>query len=348
MRAAVRLYCALASLALAGAAVAAGPDRGSRIALRSVEIDVRRPAAVPAGLAAEAATALTPRAAESELVLVKYPAPVSASQRRALGEATERVLLYLPHDAFLVRVPRGTGAAFAPPGASWTGPYHPLYKISPEAAAVAADPGSLAAEERLPVLLHLDPDADLDAAVAALRALGTGRVVGARAKERLGRVRLLMTPAEIAAGIDTLARLGEVVWIELEGRRVLLNDTTAWVGQSGTAGGMATPVHDAGILGQGQVIAVLDTGLDADMCSTTRSRGCRCATSATAAPRSTPPTARCWRSTSCGSRSATAGSRTRSGTPTTTAATSPAPSPATTTATACATPATAWRRRRSW
>jgi hypothetical protein len=91
-------------------------------------------------------------------------------------------------------------------------------------------------------------------------------VVGAAAKERLSRVRLLMTPVELAGALETLARFTEVVWIELEGRRVLLNDTTAWVGQSGTAGGQATPVHDAGILGEGQVIAVLDTGLDADMC----------------------------------------------------------------------------------
>ena len=29
---------------------------------------------------------------------------------------------------------------------------------------------------------------------------------------------------------------------------------------------MATPVHDNGILGEGQVVAVLDTGLDADTC----------------------------------------------------------------------------------
>ncbi len=260
------LFCVLGSFALAAGASAAAADRASRVALRSYDLDTREPVAVPAGLAADAATALTPLGAGSELVLVKYPAPVGARERAGLEAAAGRVLVYLPHDAFLVRVARGAGAGFAPAGASWVGPYHPLYKISPEAAALAADPGARPADDPVPVLLHLDPDTDLAAAVAAVRALGAGRVVGARAKQRLARVRLLMTPGEVAAGLDSLARLAEVVWIELEGRRVLVNDTTAWVGQSGTAGGQATPVHDAGILGQGQVVAVLDTGIDADMC----------------------------------------------------------------------------------
>jgi hypothetical protein len=258
--------CLLASLALAAGASAAAPDRASRVVLRSVDFDVREPVAVPSSLAADAAVALTPGGAASELVLVKYPRPVGARERAALAASVERVLIYLPHDAFLVRVPRGTGESLVPAGASWVGPYHPLYKVSPEAAAVAADPGARAADRPVPVLLHLDPGTDLAAAAAALDGLGAGRVVGAAAKERLSRVRLLMTPVELAGALETLARFTEVVWIELEGRRVLLNDTTAWVGQSGTAGGQATPVHDAGILGEGQVIAVLDTGLDADMC----------------------------------------------------------------------------------
>ncbi|NJL28316.1 MAG: S8 family serine peptidase, partial [Thermoanaerobaculia bacterium] len=80
------------------------------------------------------------------------------------------------------------------------------------------------------------------------------------------RLRLLASPARLAAVRDRLALMPEVFWLDLESRRVLLNDTTVWVAQSGTAGGQATPVYNNGIHGEGQVIGILDTGIDPDMC----------------------------------------------------------------------------------
>ncbi|HMG20575.1 MAG TPA: S8 family serine peptidase, partial [Kofleriaceae bacterium] len=63
-----------------------------------------------------------------------------------------------------------------------------------------------------------------------------------------------------------LAALGEVFFVEVEGRRELLNDTTIWVGQSGLDAGQTTPVFDHGIHGEGQVVGYIDTGIDADTC----------------------------------------------------------------------------------
>ena len=79
-------------------------------------------------------------------------------------------------------------------------------------------------------------------------------------------MRLVLPHHEIATTRDGLARIAEIFWVGLEARRTLLNDTTIWVSQSGTAGGQQTPVFDQGIFGEGQIIAVLDTGIDADMC----------------------------------------------------------------------------------
>ncbi|HXU44292.1 MAG TPA: S8 family serine peptidase, partial [Thermoanaerobaculia bacterium] len=75
-----------------------------------------------------------------------------------------------------------------------------------------------------------------------------------------------LTDAEIARYREDLARLSEVFWVDLEPRRSLLNDTTIWVGQSGLSAGQTTPVFTQGIFGEGQTIAIIDTGLDADMC----------------------------------------------------------------------------------
>ncbi len=205
-----------------------------------------------------------------DLVLVKFPGPVTTAELAALERRAERVYTYLPDDAFLIRMPAGRRhlLADAELGLSWSGPYHPAYKISPALAAVGGKDGSKAGsgDEIRSVLVHVYPDQHLDQVVARIELMEQGEVVAAQWKERFSRVRLLMTPAEIVAVRDRLARLAEVFWIDLEPRRVLLNDTTAWVAQSGTGGGRRTPIHDRGIRGQNQIVAVLDTGIDPDMC----------------------------------------------------------------------------------
>ncbi|MFY9823180.1 MAG: S8 family serine peptidase [Thermoanaerobaculia bacterium] len=154
-------------------------------------------------------------------------------------------------------------------GASWSGPYHPAYKISPEIAAVGAEDSEEAVKSSrpvLPVMVHVLPDADLSEVMQTMKDLGVKGIVGSRRDPRFSRVRLLLTPAEIAALREPLAAMRDVFWIDLEGRKSLLNDTTIWVGQSGLAGGQTTPIFSQGIFGEGQVVGIIDTGIDADMC----------------------------------------------------------------------------------
>jgi subtilisin family serine protease len=257
-----RIGWALAALALCGLPAGSSevPDRSALIALASGTLDVRQLQAPDDKLAVGAAEA----GAESYL-LVKFPGPVTAAQAEVLEELAERVVTYLPHDAFLVQVPAARRHLLTADavGAVWTGLYHPAYKISP---AVARLDAAAAKGDRRQVLVHVFPGADLAEVEKRIALLGRGEVVGRGAGEPLGRIRLLMSSADVADVRDDLARLADVFWIDLESRRVLLNDTTAWVAQSGTDGGQRTPVHDRGIRGQGQIIAVLDTGLDVDMC----------------------------------------------------------------------------------
>jgi hypothetical protein len=259
-------FLALLAFCGAGAFGQAPTDRSRTLSLHSGVIDVLAgDGGIPAELKAVAADG-----AGEDYVVVKFPGPVSAAEIRALEERVERIYTYLPHDAFLVRLraEETPSAVAAELGASWTGPYHPAYKIAP---AVAAVPGGVAgapekAAKPVIVMLRVYPDADLDAVLERVELLLPGRVVGSSPGERFARVRLLLPPAEIAAVREALARIPEVFWIGIEPRRALLNDTTVWVAQSGTNGGQQTPVHDRGILGQGQIVGVLDTGVDADMC----------------------------------------------------------------------------------
>ncbi len=197
-----------------------------------------------------------------EPLLVKFPGPPTAAQRRALEDRTP-VYAYLPHFAFLVRAPENAAAALAALGADWVAPYRAEHKVSRALAALSPD----AAEPRqVALLLRLFPDADAEAVRRRIAELGAGRIVGQRRGGRFPRLRLLATVAEAVRLREALAPRREVFWLDTEPRRVLANDTSVWVGQEGLGGAQGTPIFDRGIYGEGQVLAVLDTGIDPSMC----------------------------------------------------------------------------------
>jgi hypothetical protein len=246
-------------------AQAPAADESRLILLNSHVIDTGRPMpAIPEALR-------TSGDDSAETVIVKFPGPITARQEQALREASLEVYTYLPHYAYLVKMPAGWRQKAKALGASWAGLYHPFYKTSRQIADIPAfdfaqDAMGTKEQPRI-VMLQVFPDADVREVVRQIRdELGVPGVVGWGRGERFSRVRLLLTPSEIAAHREALAQLGEVFWIDVEPRRVLLNDTTVWVGQSGLSGGQTTPIFSQGIFGEGQTVAILDTGIDPDMC----------------------------------------------------------------------------------
>ncbi len=250
-------------------AQAQAADESRLILLNSHVIDTGRPRpAIPEALRA---TSDNLARTGGETVIVKFPGPVTARQEKALREASLEVYTYLPHYAYLVKMPAGWRQKAKALGASWTGLYHPYYRMSRSVSEIpvfdfSRDASGPEEQPRI-VMLQVFPDADAREVVRQIRdELGVPGVVGWGRGERFSRVRLLLTPSEIAAHREALAQLGEVFWMDIEPRRALLNDTTVWVGQSGLSGGQTTPIFSQGIYGEGQTVAVLDTGIDPDMC----------------------------------------------------------------------------------
>jgi hypothetical protein len=228
-------------------------DHEGTIDLASVSIDTG--ATTPAS-----ADAVSAADGSGQYLLVQLDGPASADDLAELRAGVDRVYAYLPHDSFLVRV--GQGLPVSNLGA-WAGVYRPEYKIASGLRAVSenAEDGDMQK-----IMVQAYPDADVDALLAEVAGVREAEVVGKGGGGRFLRIRLRVPADRVVSVAETLAQVPEVFWIDAEGQRTLLNDTTIWVGQSGVNGGQATPVFANGIHGEGQVVGYIDTGADVDSC----------------------------------------------------------------------------------
>jgi len=206
--------------------------------------------------------------AAERIVLVKYSGPVNAEQDTLLRQNVQRVYTYLPEFSYLVQMRpemsredlrRVTNSA-------WVGAFHPQYKISRAISAISATNASGTSNERNVVMLHVYPDVSLENVERRIGDLSGQAIVGQAQGSNFSRIRLLLTNDQVIRLRESFAQMPEVFWVDVEPRRVLLNNKAIWVGQSGLNGGQTTPIFSKGIFGQGQIIGLIDTGIDPDMC----------------------------------------------------------------------------------
>ncbi len=199
---------------------------------------------------------------EMQRLVVRFTRPVGWFERGRLETAGAVIEAPLSSQAYLVSLPAGRSVALAAtPGVDWVAPFQPGDKLAPEIADIG--PGFQGGD--IVVLLHLFRDADPNEVASRLSASGL-QVEGVGSGNRFGRIVLQMSPEQVVNRRDDIAAMDELFWLSRRHRRVLANNDTIWVAQSGLDAGETTPVFDQGIYGEGQIAAVLDTGIDADMC----------------------------------------------------------------------------------
>jgi len=185
--------------------------------------------------------------------IVQFREPLSRIDREALQDRGVRVYAYLPDNAYLVRGD-DTAALADLPGAVWTAPFHPGYRM-PQGVTEELDE----AGEPLPMRLLLFDPADRGAVAAALAEAGA---VLATTKLPADDVRLYFS-GDVEAAL-VAARLDAVRRVELAPNVYQLHNAESRpVIQSGTVSGGAI-YHEAGITGARQVVGMLDEGLDLD------------------------------------------------------------------------------------
>lgn len=190
------------------------------------------------------------------LLLVQFQAGVRPEDRlERLSIHGARGIDYVPNNTLLAWVPPSAVEALSrEEGVSWIGRLEPAFKLSPLLAdpSVPGESGTNPLELSVALTPGLDPSPVREAVASA-----GSRILD----EQPGRLRVRL---EDAAGLPTLARLDQVMFIEPAFTPRAFMGYSRGICQSGTA--WNDSIHDHGIQGEGEIVALMDTGLDENHC----------------------------------------------------------------------------------
>jgi len=200
------------------------------------------------------------RQAPATLRLVRLAQGTGARAVAELEARGMRIMGHLGGGALLAAFPQGSTPP--PPAVATLEAWSAERAVAPilarlDARAAARMTGGV------PVLVGLAPGADPAPAGALLNAAGA-EVSWTDSTSTLPQLGVRVPAAHLDEVLAALRRLDDLAWADLQPPVRLRNAASAWRCQSGMSG--ATPIFDHGLYGEGQVIAVMDTGIDIDHC----------------------------------------------------------------------------------
>jgi hypothetical protein len=216
----------------------------------------------PPALRLRSAAAVEPESKEDPVLAVLRVAPGAVATLRArLAADGVRVLAYLPDDALLVE--RAGMDASAMVGVATSEPWRAERAVTPELASLdraraVLFPGGV------PILVGVARAEDLANLADRLQGLGA-RVRWSAPSAAIPQLGLLADPDRLPAALDALKATAGLAWADVQPPVRLANGDAVWRCQSGVEG--ATPLFDRGLLGQGQIVGIMDTGIDIDHCA---------------------------------------------------------------------------------
>jgi hypothetical protein len=179
--------------------------------------------------------------------IVQFSGPVSSDWRNEIERRGGRVVAYLPHQAFIVKlddVARLRVMEFSP--VRWIGIYQPAYKLHPRLSS------ALGMQE---LSIQLFREEDGQAVISRLLSLG-GEITKDYSGESVPRVRIRID----AAAVSEIASLIPVVWIEPYVPPEFDNNEAQWIMQ--THFDQNRRIWSIiGIRGEGELITSCDSGI---------------------------------------------------------------------------------------
>ncbi len=216
----------------------------------------------PPALRLRSAAAFEPESTQDPVLAVLRVAPGAVATLRArLAADGVRVLAYLPDDALLVERAGLDASALAEVVASE--PWRAELAITPELASIDGARAKLF-PGGVPIVVGLARAVDLAALADRLEGLGA-RVSWSAPTAAVPQLGLLADPDRLPAVLDALQgdrRPG--VGRPAAAACGCSTATRSGVASPGSRG--QTPLFDHGLRGQGQVVGIMDTGIDIDHC----------------------------------------------------------------------------------
>lgn len=193
----------------------------------------------------------------TEYAILVFNGEIADHEKNALFGMGVILYNYIPENAFLAKVPAIKRDDVLSLGfISEVIPYHPAYRIQPGTGSVDhKNPKYL---ENCYLLVSFFPDADLAKAKARFIGLGAEILYSSEGYEPRMRLRVPWPSAHDA--ILGIAKTEGVMWVQEEPESYILNNNTRWSFQTHTQGDSLIWRH--GLHGEGQVIGMLDSGLD--------------------------------------------------------------------------------------
>jgi len=206
--------------------------------------------------------------------IVQFDGSIRRDWQLELEAAGAEIVGYVPHNAYLVRVPEEVAdTKWKAPAKHirWTDEYLPTYKYRDSLLTEIGQPELGGDRIRLHAVMFRGERADsvMTTVGSAAPSLTVYTVhYGLEdERERTEAVVVDVDVAELSTTVTNLSRIPAVEWIEKGGIPRLANNYAVGMIQSGRATGLdATPLFEKGVIGLGQIVAVLDSGLDSDGC----------------------------------------------------------------------------------
>ncbi len=198
---------------------------------------------------------------KSDVYIVELKSPIYESYKEEIKNLGAEILHYIPENAFAVRIKESEALNKIKTldFVSWIGIYQPAYKISPNIGKKIKIKGERYENPYKNIYyIHFFEDVDPKQAEISLKNYGA---------EIVSEIKNLTHPVftiKYKGDIYKLAFDDNIFWVEEKRPMFKMNDRTYWVIQNNVQN--TSPIWDKGIHGEGQVINIMDTGVDTASC----------------------------------------------------------------------------------